>query len=182
MGILSKELMKLKEDLSWGTSTSRALMKLENSIRTASSSRIIHILVKANESTSDLTSVLSITAAQAKIEEGLKKERSSQMVIYIVTIYISFFVFLFIVYILATDFFPQTASFTTASQSGGTGGIGNSYFNIDEYNMLMFHSALVQAVTSGLIAGKMGQGSAYLGLKYSVSMVIITYLAFTYLV
>jgi flagellar protein FlaJ len=46
----------------------------------------------------------------------------------------------------------------------------------------MFHSALVQAVTSGLIAGKMGQGSAYLGLKYSVSMVIITYLAFTYLV
>jgi flagellar protein FlaJ len=182
MGILSKELMKLKEDLSWGTSTSRALMKLENSIRTASSSRIIHILVKANESTSDLTSVLSITAAQAKIEQGLKKERSSQMVIYIVTIYISFFVFLFIVYILATDFFPQTASFTTASQSGGTGGIGNSYFNIDEYNMLMFHSALVQAVTSGLIAGKMGQGSAYLGLKYSVSMVIITYLAFTYLV
>ena len=182
MGILSKELMKLKEDLSWGTSTSRALMKLENSIRTASSSRIIHILVKANESTSDLTSVLSITAAQSKIEQGLKKERSSQMVIYIVTIYISFFVFLFIVYILATDFFPQTASFTTASQSGGTGGIGNSYFNIDEYNMLMFHSALVQAVTSGLIAGKMGQGSAYLGLKYSVSMVIITYLAFTYLV
>ena len=29
MGILSKELKKLKEDLSWGTSTSRALMKLE---------------------------------------------------------------------------------------------------------------------------------------------------------
>ncbi|ALK06585.1 MAG: transporter [Methanosarcina sp. 795] len=182
MGILSKELMKLKEDLSWGTSTSRALMKLENSIRTASSSRIIHILVKANESTSDLTSVLSITAAQAKIEEGLKKERSSQMVIYIVTIYISFFVFLFIVYILATDFFPQTASFTAAAQAGGTGGIGNSYFNIDEYNMLMFHSALVQAVTSGLIAGKMGQGSAYLGLKYSVSMLIIAYLAFNFFV
>lgn len=179
MGILSKELMKLKEDLSWGTSTSRALMKLESSIRTASSSRVIHILVKANESTSDLTSVLSITATQAKTEQGLKKERSSQMVVYVITIYVSFFVFLFIVYILATDFFPQTAAFSTASQGAGTGGIGNSYFNIAEYNMLMYHSALVQAVTSGLIAGKMGQGSAYLGLKYSISMVIITYLAFT---
>ena len=179
MGILSKELMKLKEDISWGTSTSRALMKLESNIRTASSSRILHILVKANESTNDLKSVLSITAAQAKTEEGLKKERSSQMVVYIVTIYVSFFVFLFIVYILATDFFPQTSAFTTSSQGGGAGGIGNGYFNVAEYSMLMFHSALVQAFTSGLIAGKMGQGSAYLGLKYSVSMVIVTYLAFT---
>jgi len=182
MGILSKELMKLKEDISWGTSTSRALMKLESNIRTAASSRILHILVKANESTSDLKSVLSITAAQAKIEEGLKKERSSQMVVYIVTIYVSFFVFLFIVYILATDFFPETAAFTTSSQGRGAGGIGNGYFNIAEYSMLMFHSALVQAFTSGIIAGKMGQGSAYLGLKYSVSMVIVTYLAFTMLI
>lgn len=178
MGILSKELMKLKEDISWGTSTSRALMKLESNIRTAASSRILHILVKANESTNDLKSVLSITATQAKTEEGLKKERSSQMVVYIVTIYVSFFVFLFIVYILSTNFFPETASFTTASQGMG-GGIGNGYFNVEEYSMLMFHSALVQAFTSGLIAGKMGQGSAYLGLKYSVSMVIVTYLAFT---
>jgi flagellar protein FlaJ len=176
MGVLTKELKKLKEDLSWGTSTSRALMKLENSIRTASSSRILHILVKANESTSDLKNVLSITAKQVRNDEDMKKERSSAMVVYVVTIYVAFFVFLFIVYILATNFFPQTASFSTSSQ--GMGGIGG-YFNVEEYSMLMFHSALVQAFTSGIVAGKMGQGSAFLGLKYSVSMVIITYVAFT---
>ena len=176
MGVLTKELKKLKEDLSWGTPTSRALMKLEKSVRTASSSRILHILVKANESTSDLKSVLSITAKQVRNDEDMKKERSSAMVVYVVTIYVSFFVFLFIVYVLATNFFPQTASFSTSSQ--GMGGIGG-YFNVEEYTMLMFHSALVQAFTSGIVAGKMGQGSAYLGLKYSVSMVIITYVVFT---
>src|SRR5690606_13718411 len=101
MGILSKQLKKLKEDLSWGTSTSRALMKLENNIRTATSSRILHTVIKANESTSDLKSVLSITAEQVKSEERLKKERSSEMIVYVVTIYVSFFVFLFIVYVLA---------------------------------------------------------------------------------
>ncbi len=176
MGVLSKELKKLKEDLSWGTSTSKALLNLENSIRTPSSSRILHILVKANESTSDLKNVLSITARQVRNDEDMKKERSSAMVVYVITIYVAFFVFLFIVYILATNFFPQTASFSTSSQ--GMGGIGG-YFNVEEYSMLMFHSALVQAFTSGIVAGKMGQGSAYLGLKYSVSMVIITYVAFT---
>jgi flagellar protein FlaJ len=175
MGILNKELKKVREDLSWGTSTSRALMNLEKNIRTASSSRIIHILVKANESTSDLKSVLSITAKQVRNDEDMKIERSSAMVVYVVTIFVSFLVFLFIVYILATDFFPQTAAFS--SSSNGMAGFGG-YFNVAEYTMLMFHSALVQAFTSGLVAGKMGQGSIYLGLKYSVSMMIIAYVVF----
>lgn len=179
MGILSKELKKLKEDLSWGTSTSKALMKLKNNIRTASSSRILHTLIKANESTGNLKNVLSIIAEQIKNEERLKKERSSEMVIYVVTIYVAFSVFLFIVYVLAVYFFPESASFKNSSQGIGYGIIGNSYFNIQEYTMLMFHSALVQAFTSGLIAGKMGQGSVYMGLKYSVSMMIITCVVFT---
>ncbi len=176
MGILSKELKKVKEDISWGTSTSRALMNLEGSIRTPSSSRILHILIKANESTSDLKNVLAITSKQVRNDEDMRVERSSAMVVYVVTIYVSFFVFLFIVYVLATNFFPQTAAFSTSSQ--GMAGIGG-YFNVEEYTMLMFHSALVQAFTSGLVAGKMGQGSSYLGLKYSVSMMIIAYVAFT---
>lgn len=179
MGILSKELKKLKEDLSWGTSTSRVLTKLDNNIRTSTSSRVLHTLIKANESTSDLKSVLSITAEQVKSEEELKKERSSDMSVYVVTIYVAFFVFLFIVYILAVYFFPQSVSFTSSSQQIGSAGIGNGFFNIKEYTMLMYHSTLIQAFVSGLIAGKMGQGSVYMGLKYSVSMIMITYVVFT---
>ncbi len=179
MGILTNELKKLKEDLSWGTSTSRALTKLENNIRTATSSRVLHILIKANESTSDLKSVLSIIAEQVKTEEEMKKERSSDMVVYVVTIYVAFFVFLFIVYILAIYFFPETTSFTSSSKGIASAGIGNGAFNIQEYTMLMYHSALIQAFTSGLVAGKMGQGSVYMGLKYSVSMMIMTYVLFT---
>jgi flagellar protein FlaJ len=179
MDILSKELKKLKEDLSWGMSTSRALTKLDNSFRTATTSRILHVLIKANESTSDLKSVLSITAEQVKSEEELKKERSSDMAVYVVTIYVAFFVFLFIVYVLAVYFFPQSVSFTSSSQEMGYAGISNELFNIKEYTMLMYHSTLIQAFVSGLVAGKMGQGSVYMGLKYSVSMIMITYVIFT---
>jgi flagellar protein FlaJ len=179
MGILTRELKKLKESLSWGTSTTRVLMKLENNIRTSTSSRIIHTLIKANESTSDLKSVLSVTAEQVKSQEELKKERSSDMAVYVITIYVAFFVFVFIVYILAVYFFPQTVSFTSSSQEVGSAGIGNGAFNIKEYTMLMFHSTLIQAFASGLVAGKMGQGSVYMGLKYSVSMIMITYVVFT---
>ena len=182
MGILSKELKKLKEDLSWGSSTSRVLIRLENNIRTATSSRVLHILIKANESTSDLKSVLSVIAQQVKGEEELKKERSSDMAVYVVTIYVAFFVFLFIVCILALYFFPQSIAFTSSSQDVVSAGIGNCSFNIREYTMLMFHSTLVQAFASGLVAGKMGQGSVYMGLKHSVTMIMIAYLVFTILI
>jgi len=179
MGILTKELKKLKEDLSWGTSTTRVLIKLENSIRTATSSRVLHTLIKANESTSDLKSVLSVTAEQVKSEEEMKKERSSDMAVYVITIYVAFFVFLFIVFILAAYFFPQTVSFTSVSKEVGSAGIGNGAFNIKEYTMLMFHSTLIQAFASGLVAGKMGQGSVYMGLKHSVSMAMLAFVVFT---
>jgi archaeal flagellar protein FlaJ len=179
MGILSKELKRLNEDLSWGTSTSRVLMKLENNIRTATSSRILHTLIKANESTGDLKSVLSVTAEQVKSEEELKKERSSDMAVYIITIYVAFFVFLFVVYILAVYFFPQSVTFKNVSQGMESAMIGNGFFNIKEYTMLMFHSTLIQAFASGLVAGKMGQGSIYMGLKHSITMIMITYVVFT---
>jgi len=146
MGILTKELKKLKEDLSWGTSTTRVLIKL---------------------------------AEQVKSEEEMKKERSSDMAVYVITIYVAFFVFLFILFILAAYFFPQTVSFTSASQEVGSAGIGNGAFNIKEYTMLMFHSTLIQAFASGLVAGKMGQGSVYMGLKHSVSMAMLAFVVFT---
>ncbi len=178
MGILTKELKKLKEDMSWGTSTSRVLMKLGNNIKTATSSRVLHILIKANESTSDLKNVLLVTAEQVKSEEELKKERSSDMAVYVVTIYVAFFVFVFIVYILVLYFFPQSVSFTRSSLEVWCAGIGNESFNVKEYTMLMFHSTLIQAFLSGLVAGKMGQGSAYMGLKHSVCMIMIAYVVF----
>ena len=101
------------------------------------------------------------------------------MSVYVVTIYVAFFVYLFIVYALAVYFFPQSVSFATSSHEIANAGIGNGFFNIKEYTMLMFHSTLIQAFVSGLVAGKMGQGSVYMGLKYSVSMVMITYVVFT---
>ena len=174
LGVLSEELKKVREDISWGTSISMALLRLESRIGTATASKILHTLIRANESTSDLKSVLYITSEQVNSDENMKKERASQMVIYIFTIYVSFTVFLFIVYVLSVYFFPETVAFKESS-----GGIANTAFDVNEYTMLMFHSSVIQGLCSGLVAGKMGHGSIYLGLKYSASMVIIAYIVFS---
>lgn len=173
LGVLSEEMKKVREDISWGTSISMALLRLESRIGTATASRILHTLIRANESTSDLKSVLYITSEQFNSNEKMKKERASQMVIYIFTIYVSFAVFLFIVYVLSVYFFPETVAFKESS-----GGVANTVFDVNEYTMLMYHSSVIQGICSGMVAGKMGHGSMYLGLKYSASMAIIAYIVF----
>ncbi|MCK5661788.1 MAG: type II secretion system F family protein, partial [Methanosarcinales archaeon] len=51
-------------------------------------------------------------------------------------------------------------------------------FDIDVYNRMFFHAAVLQGFFSGLIAGVMGEGSVMSGLKYSIAMTTIAYVVF----
>jgi len=46
---------------------------------------------------------------------------------------------------------------------------------------LFFHMSVIQALFSGLIAGKMGEGTVSAGLKHSVVLLVVGYLALKFL-
>jgi flagellar protein FlaJ len=52
-------------------------------------------------------------------------------------------------------------------------------FDVNVFNRLFFHAAVMQGVCSGLIAGVMGEGSVLAGLKHSIIMLTMAYLLFT---
>lgn len=179
IGVLRSEIMKVANDIQWGTVTANALRKLEYRIRTGTIARIITLLVKASESTKNIQNVLYIASNTADNGKRLRNERNSNMFVYVFVIYMTFFVFLFIVYILSIYFLP--------SIPGGTDDVGDVMalsigINTAEYTMLFFHAALVQGFCSGLIAGQMGEGLLFAGLKHSIIMVGIAYIAFTLLI
>ncbi len=179
IGVLHSEVKRMKESLSWGTDLALVLRKFEYRIRTEMNSRIITLIIKASESTSDIISVLNIAAGDAELHHNLKKERSSEMVVYVFIVYISFTVFLFIVYVLMAYFLPSIPAST------GDMAVGmpmNIDFDIDEYIMLFFHASLIQGLCSGLVAGQMGNGSIPAGLKHSVIMMLVAYIAFVFLI
>lgn len=179
IGVLHSEVKRMVEDISWGSNLADTFRKFEYRIGTDMTSRIITLLVKANESTSDIKSVLNITATDAKIQKQLKKDRFAEMFVYVFIIYTAFFVFLFIVYVLGTQFLsnipatPDEASAGLPLMSG---------FDKGEYIMLFFHAAMIQGFGSGLVAGKMGAGSIASGLKHSVIMMVVSYFVFTTLI
>ena len=179
IGILHSDVKRMVEDVSWGTNLVVALTKFEYRIRTSMTSRVITLIVKASESTSDVRSVLNIAASDADVQKYMKKERSAEMFVYVFIIYISFFVFLFTVYILVVYFLgamPQSMGEAVEGLPLASG------FDMAEYTMLFFHAALIQGFCSGLVAGKMGSGQVSAGLKHSAAMMLVSYGVFTILI
>jgi flagellar protein FlaJ len=57
--------------------------------------------------------------------------------------------------------------------------MGGGGIDIDLYTRLFFHAALIQGFFSGLIAGQMGEGHVFSGIKHALIMVTISFLVFT---
>jgi flagellar protein FlaJ len=105
------------------------------------------------------------------------------MLLYLSIIYISFFVFVYILYTLSTVFLPVLPNSTITDQlatagasSAATTTLGG--INVPLYKLIFLHAVLIQGLFSGLVAGMMGEGNVYSGLKHSAIMVAIGYVIF----
>ena len=178
---LSKEIKKIWNDIDWGLAINEALVRFANRVRTHMVARSVTLLTKANESSGDIGEVLNVAARDVSAEQELRAERRINMFIYVVIIYISFLVFIGIIYIISTTFLEEMVKAGEKVSGSATGAVPLSLSRekLDMYNRIFFHGALIQGFSSGLIAGVMGEGSVLSGLKHSVIMITIGYILFT---
>lgn len=178
---MSKEIKKIYNDIDWALTINEALRRFANRVRTHVVARSITLVTKANESSGDIGEVLSVAARDASAEQELKSERRVSMFIYLVIIYISFLVFVGIIYVISATFLEQMVKAGERVTTSGSRAVPMSLSRagLADYNRIFFHAALIQGASSGLIAGVMGEGSVLSGLKHSVIMVTIGYLLFT---
>lgn len=177
--ILSKEIKKIWNDITWGLEINDSLIRFANRLRTQVITRSLSLITKANESSGDIGEVLIIAARDAASEQAMRRERSMSMMIYIVIIYISFLVFVGVIFVISTTFLAEMAAAgEKMAASGSSGGFLGS-FDLDAYTQLFKHAALIQGLSSGLMAGAMGEGSVMSGLKHSIIMMTIGFLIFT---
>jgi len=180
LGLLSYEIRRIKRDMDWGVNFTEALMRFEERVSTPAIARTVTLITKASEMSGEIGEVLAIAASDAKMSETLKKERMAEMFIYTAIVYLSFFVFLFVVAVLSTQFLPVLAniSVTGVSSAGSLSGIGS--VPIRAFDRLLYHACVIQALFSGLIAGQMGEASLSSGVKHSCVLLIITLVTFNF--
>jgi flagellar protein FlaJ len=177
---LSKEIRKIWHDIFWGLEINDGLIRFANRLRTQVVTRSLSLVTKANESSGDIGEVLLVAARDAASEQGMKRERGMSMMIYIVIIYISFFVFVGVIFVISTTFLSEMAEAGQQMAASGsqTGGFLGS-FDLEAYTRLFKHASIIQGLSSGLMAGAMGEGSVMSGLKHATIMIAIGYAIFT---
>ncbi len=181
LGLLSYEIRRIKRDMEWGANFTEALMRFEERVSTPSIARTVTLITKASEMSGQIHEVLSIASSDAKMSEVLKRERLSEMFIYTAIVYLSFFVFLFVVAVLTTQFLPVLAHISVKGMptSGALAGIGS--VPVVTFGRLLYHACLIQALFSGLIAGQMGESSVAAGVKHSCVLLVISLVVFNFI-
>jgi flagellar protein FlaJ len=189
LGALGTELERTWRDIEWGADAQTALRRLERRTGTPMVSRTVTLVTNAMAASGDVAPVLRIAADEAQDSRRLRTERRQEMLTYLVVIYISFFVFLGIVAALTVAFIPaiEAASSSPSVSGGEVRGVSTGVFsglrevNTGAYELLFFHLAAIQGVCSGVVAGQLGEGSVYDGLKHAAVLLGFAYLLFAFL-
>jgi flagellar protein FlaJ len=186
LGALGADVERTWNDVRWGADVSDALHGLVVRTRARMVAQAVTLITNAMNASGDIAPVLRIAADEAQAIRRLRRERRQEMLTYVLVIYIAVFVFLGIIAALTVAFIPavqEAASGTTATATGvPSGGLTGSFSDTDvntaAYERIFFHISAIQAVCSGIIAGKLSEGSVADGVKHAVGLLVFTYLVF----
>lgn len=182
---LTPFIRKMDSEMSWNIPFVHAIYRFGNNLKTPLADRSVDLIAKASRAGGDASEVLRAAATDTYEVIKLRTERNNNMLIYVVIVLVSFLVFLFVIYVLVSTFLTTMAT-AGAAQSAAGGGSSSAQFikNLDIalYSRIFSHAAMIQGFFSGLVAGQMGEGRATAGLKYSVIMLLIAWVAFRFFV
>jgi len=178
-----KEVKKMHRGLEWGAEVSDAFRRFANAIKISSLIRAVTLLTEVLRTGGNMPEALGISARDAEVERTLVKERTINMLIYIIIIYIAFFIFIAIIYMMFTSLLPPLfESFKSTSSFGGSGLPLGGSISKEELSMLLSQAAMFQSIFCGLMAGQMGEGNILSGLKHVLIMLFVTWLLFAFFI
>jgi flagellar protein FlaJ len=181
-GPLSKELERVKTQLSWGISLEEALKSFGERVDTTLGRRTADLIIEVSRAGGNVQEILESISKHISDLYMLERERMSSIRPYIAIIYVAVVIFLATDMLLMKTFFSQIASLQSAQEGVAGGPLLNITLDVGTLNMILFHTAIIQGFFGGLVAGKMGEGAIGNGLKHSLILIAITFLAFFLLV
>lgn len=170
---LTEYILRLDAEMSWNVPFVTALLRFGERVGTTLSRRSTDLIAHASNAGGNIREVLQSASEDAWEYLVLRRERENGMMIYVIVVVISFFVFLFVIAVISGTFLKTMAEAGTFSLSGGT-----APADIETLRQLFFDAALIQAFCSGLVAGQMGEGRVIAGTKYAVLLIAVAWIVF----
>lgn len=174
---------------SLGYDFSQSIMEAGAKMRHPYASQVGQILSEAYSAGGKSHDVLSSSVNLFNDLDQYSQQRSNELKPYTQLVYISIGIYLVIALIIINSFivpFVKTIPSTTAIATTGFGGSNSTLFNIPpggaSYFISIFYiSGILEAVFAGMVAGKIVDRSAPVGLRHSIILIVITITAFSLL-
>ena len=177
-GLLTKEIKKIAQQISWGSSVEEALTDFSKRINTTSVRRTISLIIEASRSGGNVADVLDVAAEDALEIKQLEGERRVNMLSYVVVIYVAMLVFMAIIAILAGVFIP-TITGSSAEGLATTLGGGN-IIGQETIIQVFYFATLAQSMGTGLVAGIFEDGNVQSSVKHIFILVLISWFVFKF--
>lgn len=186
-GALSHELRNLRANISWGMPYDEAFEQMGNKLGSVMGRRVTDVIYLALKSGGNTAQTIEMIQKFVSDMRNLEKERRSAMKPYIITIYISFMVFLVTAILLVDNFFSEIENVQGQLEEAATetsGGIPPTFrallgMDVGQLNDYLFHMSLIEALFGGLAAGKIGSGKFTAGIPHIIILMVITLVAFS---
>ncbi len=181
-GPLTKELKKMAAKITWGIAFSRAMTDLTNSADTDLMKQTSLLILEAERSGGVIEDVFKAAHEHVKEILSLRKEREGSLKPYTYIVYTAYLIFGLVMVIISVSFINLIACQGATATAETIKQVPKLPLNVAGLQMLFYHLIIIEAVITGLIAGKMSTGDARYGLKHSVLMLTIGYIFFKILV
>ncbi|HTT73659.1 MAG TPA: type II secretion system F family protein [Thermoplasmata archaeon] len=183
-GLLTDEIKKMASQLEWGVPVNTALRLFEERVPTPLVQRVVSIVARANEAGGNVADVLTMVAHDTREAQLAAASRQISMLTYVTVIYISFFVFLVTIYIMAAVFLPQmiTAGCAVSSSAATGNAVTLAYGFVPALFLAFLVAVIVHAVGDGVMAGVLYNGRIAEGLQHATIMLSVGWLMMRFVV
>lgn len=179
-GLLTPEIKKIANQISWGSSVENALRAFAKRVNTRLITRTISLIIEASRSGGNVADVLDAASKDARELKLMDGERRAGMLSYVAVIYVSMGVFLLIMLVLCKSLIP---AMTGQGSEGLAGVMGkSSAITRDDITQLFFYATLFQSAGMGIVTGVFEDGKAISGVKHMFIMILITWFIFKFIV
>jgi flagellar protein FlaJ len=177
-GRLTDELKMMVAQLSWGIPIDVALTNFGERINTNEVKRLAITINKALEIGGNTSSVFNAAAKELDQIRRVELQRRTEMSMYSIVIFISFFVFLAVILVINGTIFQAIYDLQGKMTGKAIGNIRIANISPVEVKNMFFTFVFVQSLGGGLLGGFMMEGRVSAGIRQASILVLISFITF----
>jgi len=180
-GELTKELKMMAAQLTWGIPINEALDNFGKRLNTSEAKRLSITINKALEIGGNTAAVFNAAAKELDQIKRVELQRRTEMSMYSIVIFISFFVFLAVIIIIDTTIFAAIYDLQGKMAGRSLGNIRIARIDPLAVKDMFFTFVFVQSLGGGLLGGFMMEGKLSSGIRQAFILVLVSFVCFKFL-